>query len=168
MQYLCNCLFKTVFGCSVLLSTMGSAAGNSPVVSTYTSVVAGSHVWLGSGWNNWDYGDRWRWGIGVGSGSPYWNSHRYYWNRPYWNRPYWNNRWRYPYRYERRVRDPEPATSVAITPPQRTTTSVEYSDAIHSLPANARVIQRDNRTIYEWQGIEYVYDWHQQQYVVID
>jgi len=126
-----------------------------------------SNVWVQPAWSSsWghnysNYNSGWRWGIGVSTGSPYWNNHGYYWNRP-WYRPYWRNNWGYPYRYDRReYKRPEPKV---IAPPQRVTTSVQYASGLKSLPANARVIQRDGRTVYEWQGVEYVFDWSSETY----
>ncbi|WP_394147720.1 hypothetical protein [Shewanella atlantica] len=138
-----------------------------------------SNVWVQPSWSSsWGhyypgYDSGWRWGVGISTGSPYWNNHGIFWNnswnsswnRPYWNnhyRPYWRNSWNYPYRYERReYKRPEPKV---IAPPQRVTTDVQYASGLKSLPANARVIQRDGRTIYEWQGIEYQFDWSSQSY----
>ena len=123
-----------------------------------------SNVWVqplwssswGYGWQN-GYRDPWRVGIGFNTGYPYWNHHY---------RPYWRNSWRYPYRYERREYvEPKPRV---ITPPQIITTGVKVSHGIKSLPANARVKQRDGRIVYEWQGIEYFYDWTTERYKVIE
>ena len=122
-----------------------------------------SNVWVQPTWSSsWGsgYRDPWRWGIGVGTG---WNHY------PYLNRPYWNGRyqpygrsWNYPYRYDRRqYKQPEPKV---MTPPQRVTTSVQYASGLKSLPENARVIQKDGRTVYEWQGVEYVFDWSSETY----
>jgi len=126
-----------------------------------------SNVWVQPTWSSsWghhypNYNSGWRWGVGVSTGSPYWNNHGYYWNRP-WYRPYWRNNWGYPYRYARReYKRTEPKV---IAPPQRVTTSVQYASGLKSLPANARVIQRDGHTIYEWQGVEYVFDWSSETY----
>ncbi|WP_220732165.1 hypothetical protein [Shewanella morhuae] len=46
----------------------------------------------------------------------------------------------------------------AATPRQRVAHSVS------SLPSNARVVQQDGRTLYEWQGALYAYDWNSQTY----
>ncbi|MDX1280144.1 hypothetical protein [Shewanella colwelliana] len=124
-----------------------------------------SNVWVqptwssswGVGWHN-GYGDPWRVGIGFNTGYPYWNNHY---------RPYWRNSWRYPYRYERREYVEEPKPRV-IAPSQSITTSVQVSHGIKRLPANARVKQKNGRTVYEWQGIEYVYDWTTERYKVIE
>jgi len=35
---------------------------------------------------------------------------------------------------------------------------------VSSLPSNARVVQQDGRTLYEWQGTLYAYDWNSQTY----
>ncbi|KIO35951.1 hypothetical protein DB48_13855 [Shewanella sp. cp20] len=109
------------------------------------------------GWHR-DFYDPWRWQVGIGTGFPYWR-HGYWRND--WG--YWRDDWRYPYRYQpRKRREPKP-----IAPPQRVTTSLAQSDAIHSLPANARVKVKDGRTVYEWQGVEYVYDWNSDSYRIV-
>lgn len=36
--------------------------------------------------------------------------------------------------------------------------------SLSSLPSNARVVQRDGRTLYEWQGTLYAFDWNSQTY----
>ncbi|NRB23148.1 hypothetical protein [Shewanella sp.] len=128
-----------------------------------------SNVWVQPTWSS-----SWGTGIGVGIGSPYWSNHSlsHGWNNNGY-RPYWRNRWRYPYRYnrydsyyynERRAvtREPTPAKSVSV--PVRVTTSVQYASGLKSLPENARVIQRDGRTLYQWQGVEYVFDWNTETY----
>ncbi|MCH1930849.1 hypothetical protein L9G16_11695 [Shewanella sp. A25] len=33
-----------------------------------------------------------------------------------------------------------------------------------SLPSNAKIVQRDGRTLYEWQGVLYAFDWNSQTY----
>ncbi|TVP15785.1 hypothetical protein AYI87_04805 [Shewanella sp. KCT] len=99
-----------------------------------------------------DFYDPWRWRIGIGTGFPYWRHGSY---------GYWRDGWRYPYRYQpRKYRKPKP-----IAPPQQVTTSFTQSDAIKSLPANTRVRVKEGRTVYEWQGVEYIYDWNSDSYV---
>ncbi|MGL6122427.1 MAG: hypothetical protein ACRC1W_05270 [Shewanella sp.] len=51
-----------------------------------------------------------------------------------------------------------PTGTTAVTPRPRAAHSVS------SLPSNARVVQRDGRTLYEWQGTLYAYDWNSQTY----
>ncbi|MEC4728044.1 hypothetical protein HWQ46_21135 [Shewanella sp. D64] len=113
-----------------------------------------SNVWMQPSWSS-------NWGGGIGS--PYWNRYNYrpYWSN-HWNRAYWN----YPYRYnrpiyrdERQVEKPK-----VIAAPLRITTSIQYASGLNSLPENARVIQKDGRTIYEWQGAEYIFDWGTETY----
>ncbi len=105
--------------------------------------------------------DRWRWGLGIssgfafGMGFPYWNSYR----------PYWDSSVYVPYRYNASqpvVRQPK-----VVQAPQQVTTHVEVSHGINSLPANAKVKQKNGRTVYEWQGTEYIYDWQTQSYKAI-
>jgi hypothetical protein len=60
-----------------------------------------------------------------------------------------------------------PAESMPIkhvAPTQRETTKVNYSSGLTSLPENARVIQLENGTAYEWQGVRYRFDWATQTY----
>ena len=131
----------------------------------------GSPYWsnhsLSHGWNNsWNRGWNNNWNRG-------WNNNWYRgWNNN-WYRPYWRNSWRYPYRYnrydsyyynERRAVKRERTPAKAISAPVRVTTSVQYASVLKSLPENARVMQRDGRTIYEWQGVEYVFDWSTETY----
>ncbi|BAJ03892.1 hypothetical protein [Shewanella violacea] len=139
-----------------------------------------SNVWAQPSWSSsWGTGI----GIGIGSRSPYWGnpSWNHSWNHGWnsgwhntWHRPYWRNSWRYPYRYNnpydqeyyrdsRQVKRP-PTPPKAISAPVRVTTSVQYASGLKSLPENARVMQKDGRTVYEWQGVEYVFDWATQTY----
>ena len=138
-----------------------------------------SNVWVQPTWSSsWGTGI----GVGIGTGSPYWSNHslNHGWNNSWnhgwnnnWYRPYWRNSWRYPYRYnrydsyyynERRAVKRERTPPKSIAAPQRVTTSVQYASGLKSLPENARVMQRDGRTIYEWQGVEYVFDWSTETY----
>ncbi|MCB2380836.1 hypothetical protein KV201_01330 [Shewanella sp. SR1] len=50
------------------------------------------------------------------------------------------------------------ASKTAATPRPRAAHSVS------SLPSNARIVQQDGRTLYEWQGTLYAYDWNSQTY----
>ncbi|EDQ02543.1 hypothetical protein [Shewanella benthica] len=133
-----------------------------------------SNVWVQPTWSSsWGTGI----GVGIGTGSPYWSNHSlsHGWNNS-WYRPYWRNSWRYPYRYERydrydsyyynerRAVKRQPTPVKAISAPVRVTTGVQYASGLKSLAENARVIQRDGRTIYEWQGVEYVFDWNTETY----
>lgn len=36
--------------------------------------------------------------------------------------------------------------------------------SVSSLPSNARIVQQDGRTLYEWQGTLYAFDWTSQTY----
>jgi hypothetical protein len=114
-----------------------------------------SNVWVQPSWSS-------SWGVGIGN--PYWDRYRY---RPYWSN-HWNRaNWNYPYRYNRSIYRDERQTEKpkVITPPQRVTTSIQYASGLKSLPENARVIQRDGRTLYEWQGVEYLFDWKTETYL---
>ncbi|ABZ75161.1 hypothetical protein Shal_0586 [Shewanella halifaxensis HAW-EB4] len=139
---------------------------------------AHNNVSVGVGWSNYDYRDPWRWNVGV-SNSWYGYPYRSGYYRPGWRPGYsWGvgSRWRYPYSYNNRYyspyrydrptyKAPEPKV---IAPPERVTTSVSYATGLNRLPENARVIQRDGRTIYEWQGTEYVFDWKTKTYQKIN
>ncbi|KPZ72222.1 MULTISPECIES: hypothetical protein [Shewanella] len=135
---------------------------------------SGSSVRWGVGYNNY-------WGPSIGVG---WSSG---WNNRWYNRwgyngwgGRWGNGWRYPYRYDyydRYYRDRymnnqsrnnyvEPVT--AVEAPKRTTTSIEYAKGISKLPDNARVIQRDGHTYYEWDGHEYYFDWSTERYFELE
>ncbi|WP_394389716.1 hypothetical protein [Shewanella woodyi] len=130
-----------------------------------------SNVWVQPSWSSsWgnhypNYSSGWRWGLGVGTGSPYWNNHSYYWNRP-WYRPYWRNNWGYPYRYRDNYRNTytKPTVPKVISAPEQITTSVQFASGLKSLPANARAIQKNGHTIYQWQGVEYQFDWQSETY----
>lgn len=50
------------------------------------------------------------------------------------------------------------ASKTAATPRPRAAHSVS------SLPSNARIVQQDGRTLYEWQGTLYAFDWNSQTY----
>ncbi len=138
---------------------------------------------LGYGWNDNGWND---WG---------WNSARY------WNSPYSGIGLSIPMAYD--------DTPVAVSPPMRVTTSMQYSPSegrivsnmptnsatvisqtgastarastasaeqmanvpraraarsVSSLPSNARIVQQDGRTLYEWQGTLYAFDWNSQTY----
>lgn len=41
---------------------------------------------------------------------------------------------------------------------------VPRARSVSSLPSNARIVQQDGRTLYEWQGVLYAYDWNSQTY----
>ncbi len=44
------------------------------------------------------------------------------------------------------------------------TPSRSSAQSLASLPSNARVVQRDGKILYEWQGIFYAFDWNTQTY----
>ena len=163
------------------LNFLGLAAISLMTLSS--SAIAGQHVtpslivasnvsvgvgW-GSGWNS-SFNDPWRWNVGVSNG---WYSYpyrgRYY--RPGWG--YYGSRWGYagnrhlyPYRYQQpSYRRAEPKI---ISPPERVTTSVSYATGLTHLPENARVVHKDGRTVYEWQGVEYQFDWSTKSYQKVE
>lgn len=143
----------------------------------------------------------WGLGLGLGLGSGWslgygWNDGN--WSRArYWNSPYSGIGLSIPMAYE--------DTSVAVSSPERVTTSMQYSPSerrmvsntpsnavaqlasqtninqvktannavaskarvahsMSSLPNNARIVQQDGRTLYEWQGVLYAFDWNTQIY----
>ncbi|QFU24679.1 hypothetical protein FM038_022760 [Shewanella eurypsychrophilus] len=168
-----NRISMTLFLSGLLLfSSFGSLASDR---FNWSSNVWVQPTWSSSWGHNSNYNSGWR--VGIGTGSPYWGNHS--WNNG-WNhglnsgyRPYWRNSWRYPYRYnrddnyyynERRAVKRAPTPPKSIAAPQRVTSSVQYATGLKSLPENARVVQRDGRTIYEWQGVEYVFDWSSETY----
>lgn len=55
-------------------------------------------------------------------------------------------------------RGTQTASSDANTKPSRALRSLSH------LPSNARVVQQDGRTLYEWQGSFYAFDWNSQTY----
>jgi hypothetical protein len=64
---------------------------------------------------------------------------------------------------------PEPSSTESrrtenAVPIQKMATKVNYSSSLVSLPENARVIQLANGTVYEWQGVQYRFDWATQTY----
>ena len=79
---------------------------------------------------------------------------------------YAGNRHIYPYRYQQpSYRRAEPKV---IAPPERVTTSVSYATGLTHLPENARVVHKDGRTVYEWQGVEYQFDWSTKTYQKVE
>ncbi|GIU20972.1 MULTISPECIES: hypothetical protein [unclassified Shewanella] len=162
-----HCYFTVLLGLAAMLVTA------KPVAALASSQVI-SNVSVGLGWSNYDYRDPWRWNVGVSNswyGYPYRNGYyRPGWRPGYnwgvgsrWRYPYgYNNRYYSPYRYDRQsYKAPEPKV---VRPPERITTSVSYSTGLTRLPDNARVIQKDGRTVYEWQGVEYMFDWNTNTY----
>lgn len=123
--------------------------------SGYGSRVGWS-IGIGSGWNNgygaFPYGGYYgsRWGSGWG----------YPWNRS----GYYGSSMLFPFGWSQPISRPSQSTPTVIAPPQQTTTSVEYSQGLTHLPDNAKVIQTSKGTLYEWQGVNYQYDWHTQTY----
>ncbi|MCE9680489.1 hypothetical protein LZP69_15140 [Shewanella sp. AS1] len=120
--------------------------------------------------------DFWRWGLGLSLTYPLWSNT--------WG--YWGNRDYFPYGYRQsplilgpaqtlsppQTYRPQTVTSPPLklaqpSTPVSVTRQIKTSQTIQSLPANARVIQREGGTVYEWQGTVYVYDWQSQSYKVV-
>lgn len=86
------------------------------------------------------------------------------WGSDYWSRPYSGIGLSIPFSSNvtevKRIRVREPVS--------RVTTSVEYASGLSQLPANARVINVDGKTQYEWQGKRYRFDWVSQEYKLLE
>ncbi|MCL1066852.1 hypothetical protein L2735_08545 [Shewanella olleyana] len=128
-----------------------------------------------------DYNNYWGPSVGIGWSSGWNNRWHNRWGYGGWGSSRWGNGWRYPYRYDyydRHYRNQymnnsaprsnyvEPVTQVE--PPKRTTTSIQYAKGLTQLPENARVIQRDGQTLYEWDGKEYYFDWSTERYFALE
>ncbi|QDE32610.1 hypothetical protein [Shewanella polaris] len=123
----------------------------------------------GFGWDQ-GWGVNQRWGPSIGFSWS--NSNNWRYGLAWGNNDYNRSRYGfYPYQNqlstEYRSRQVERVDTVVVTPPQRTTTSIQYASGLRHLPENAKVIQRDNGTVYEWQGVEYYFDWNTQTYKVV-
>ena len=116
--------------------------------------------------------DPWRWGPSIGFSWNNSNNWRYGfgWGNNYYRRNYYGL---YPFAYANelntgyRSQHVKVVDTVVAVPPQQTTTSIQYASGLSHLPENAKVIQRDNGTVYEWQGVEYYFDWNTQTYKVV-
>ncbi|NMH66606.1 hypothetical protein [Shewanella salipaludis] len=116
------------------------------------------HAWYpwGLGWNS-----GWGWNAGLG-----WNSG---WG---WNAGLgWHDAWGYPYSgialsvpLNYGMARPEPGAAPRALPARVTTRVQQAPPGLKRLPDNARVIQQDGRTLYEWQGVNYRFDWQTQTY----
>ncbi|MBB1441236.1 hypothetical protein H5202_21910 [Shewanella sp. SG41-4] len=129
------------------------------------------------------YRDPWRWGFGWNSawgpsiGLSRYNGYDNRYGSRYGSR--YDNRWGideyrgnndnfYPYRTVNvaPIQSYQVVEPVVISAPQRTTTQIQYASGLSRLPENAKVIQRAAGTVYEWQGVEYYFDWNTQTYEV--
>ncbi|WP_445946568.1 hypothetical protein [Shewanella sp.] len=77
----------------------------------------------------------------------------------------WRNNWHSP-SYRQAERD-EQTLAVQSAPISQVSTQMSHSKGLTSLPANARVVQQENGTAYEWQGMLYRFDWGSQTYQII-
>ncbi|SHI04269.1 hypothetical protein [Ferrimonas marina] len=126
------------------------------------SLMLGDVHWsvsYGNGWGPYwrsGYGSRWDWRYGYD-----WR-YRHHWRNDPWFDRYRYDRYRPPRRREPEVR--------VIAPPQDTTIASEQVErgSRSSLPANARLIQTDQGTLYRWEGSCYRMDWGSQRYLVVD
>jgi len=150
-QYILSCA-----AISLIAFTLPVSAQWSPFV------VANAGVSVGLGWDSCrarEFNEPWRWDRAR---DPFFER----FHRPSWG--YYGDRYRYPYRYLRPCfRHPKPQLKV-VTPPERITTSVSYTSDLTHLPENAKVIQKEGKTLYQWQGAEYQFDWKTQTYHKLD
>ncbi|MGK0409026.1 MAG: hypothetical protein ACJASB_001181 [Shewanella psychromarinicola] len=173
-------------GCVVILSMASSASAQPSLANEYSNRVSHS---VGSQHNHYRQHnnhhrnrDPWRWGFGwdqgwgvnrhwgpsIGISLSHGNNWRYgsYWGNGYSRR---NNNGFYPYQHQL-TSGYQPQNikliDTIVASQQRTTTHIEYASGLSHLPANAKVIQRANGTVYEWQGVEYYFDWNTQTYEV--
>lgn len=110
-------------------------------------------------WRN----DRWGWNIGWGN--------QWGWPVTRWSNPYYNMMPLRPVKWKaRRVHSIKDGSQNAqpMYKPQRQTASSEYSKGLNYLPANAKVIFKDGRYVYQWQNTLYYLDWQSQQYLPIN
>ncbi|MGI2175508.1 hypothetical protein [Shewanella ulleungensis] len=129
-------------------------------------------IGLGLGWNNaWGWsnglGIHNGWGPTIGMSWPYGVGMRYGDRYDYRQQ----NEGIYPYRNVNVVPttryqevDEPVIVPTRIAVPQQTTTVTQVNKGLRSLPENAKVIQRESGTVYEWQGVEYYFDWNTQTY----
>ncbi|MBR9727612.1 hypothetical protein ACFOD0_04760 [Shewanella intestini] len=112
---------------------------------------------------SWD--SRWRKSVGIGWISGFYDPWR--WNS--WDKRHWNGRYIHAQRY---VRPTPVVTPIKIIPKaaplSKRTTHMAYDSGLHSLPANAKVVIRNNKPYYVWQGVTYQYDWSKERYMVVE
>jgi len=172
---------------SVTLTVMSLVSAQPLLANEYSQRVSHSvgsqHNNHRQHYNHYRHRDPWRWGIGWDQG---WGGNQYWgpsigvsWSNA--NNLRYNSVWKnndypsrqsgfYPYQNQlNAVYQPqaiEVLEPVAVAPRQQTTTSIQYAQGLNHLPENAKVIQRENGTVYEWQGVEYYFDWNTQTYEV--
>ncbi len=121
----------------------------------------------------------------------YWNTS--YWNRYAWHKPFYDDYgfvtspsvswslgwssdyWQRPYSgigisipFSSPSHSSQKTGVIRAQPKIVTMTSVAKEAGLTELPANARVIQLNDKIVYEWQGKRYRFDWPTQRYLVID
>lgn len=135
---------------------------------------------LGQTWSQdpWGYGDRGysRWPYGMTMTPRYWR-HRYYSPKiRHYPDEYQTLPEPYVYGYNPRentgygsedntqhsLNEQVPTIVNQVTSQGSTRTS--HSSSLQSLPDNAKVIQLEHGTVYEWQGVRYKFDWTTQTY----
>ncbi|GGB46616.1 hypothetical protein K8B83_05355 [Shewanella inventionis] len=121
------------------------------------------------GWNtHWGINSAFGPHIGIGWNNSFNTRYGYRWG---WDDYTRHDPFLYPYRAiniaptvrHRVVEEPVSATLV-VSAPQQITTHTQVKRGLSSLPENAKVIQRASGTVYEWQGVEYYFDWNTQTY----
>ncbi|WP_394130282.1 hypothetical protein [Shewanella maritima] len=168
MQFRIGVMFSVT---TMLLSVTGDCLAKSPVdydtleqsrhkVSHSASHRYNSNAWRWGGhWNN-----RWGSSVGISWGNGFYDPWRRY--RP-WYGPYRHRYYRDDYHYRQPRIEPK-VTPVQSAPVTRSTTSLTVDEGLRSLPANARVVQRDGQTYYQWQGNTYRFDWIQNKYLIVN
>lgn len=59
---------------------------------------------------------------------------------------------------------PASASSQTVSNNNVVAPQIRQARSVSSLPTNARIVQQDGRTLYDWQGTLYAFDWNSQTY----
>ncbi|MCL1077422.1 hypothetical protein D5R81_05700 [Parashewanella spongiae] len=125
----------------------------------------------------------------------HWAPHDW-WQGKFWKNNFWHNHYRHHYRQRHHHSRLNDFTNTLLTVPlvlgaeqlwqeqrddnaqyqdqqmepqvTQVTTSMSYAKGVRRLPNNARVVQVDGKTRYQWQGKTYRFDWQQQVYLPIN
>lgn len=129
------------------------------LAACFSTSAAAGHRHRPPHYHHYHHHNDWGWNLGLTALwlSPWvWDSYR--WDQP---------------RYIAPVAQPVISASpdVITTVPEQVTTRYQVVNVgpqgRSELPANAKVIQQDGRTLYQWQGQLYRFDWSIQQYVPV-
>jgi hypothetical protein len=170
----------------VIFTMASSASAQLPLANEYSQRISYSVGAQHNGHrqhnNHYRNRDPWRWGIGWDQGwgvNQYWgpsigigwSHHNHLRYGSAWRNDDYRSRRNGFYPYQNQLNSGYQTQQIElvdtiVAPPQRTTTHIEYASGLSHLPANAKVIQRANGTVYQWQGVEYYFDWNTQTYVV--